>query len=234
MTTIDAREPPGWYGKLSSLGDFAHRRLSPQWIESCDAWLQRSIAASRERLGPRWLEVYLTAPLWRFAWAPGVVDARWWFGVLMPSCDSVGRYFPLLVCQPRLRAPADRIALDHLELWYEHLAGAALQTLRTPATLERFEAALRDAPPWPTPAGAASAAMASQPAPGSAKLRYSLGAAGSLAQSVQRVAVHELQARLAGCTLWWAGIEPDKAGALSIVRGLPEAASFAELLDGQW
>lgn len=233
MSAGDAREPPGWYGKLSSLGDFAHRRLSAQWLESCDGWLSRSIAASRERLGERWLEVYLTAPLWRFAWGPGVVDARWWFGVLMPSCDNVGRYFPLLVCQARQRAPADRIALDHLELWYDHLAAAALQTLRTPATLERFEAALRDAPPWPTPHAGAAAAVSSGATPGSGGLRYALSANGSLAQSVQRVAVHELHARLAGCTLWWAA-EHDKGGAISVVRGLPEAASFAELLGGQW
>ena len=92
---------PGWFGKLSMLGDFASRRLDPAWIESCDRWLSASMQASQQQLGHDWLQTYLSAPVWRFAWAPGVVDQQWWFGVLMPSCDNVGRYFPLLIAQAR-------------------------------------------------------------------------------------------------------------------------------------
>jgi type VI secretion system protein ImpM len=106
----------GWFGKLAVLGDFASRRLAPDWVNACDEWLSACIEASRRDLGERWTEIYLAAPVWRFAWGPGIVDERWWFGVLMPSCDSVGRYFPLVVTQVRNLPPTDRIALDHLEL----------------------------------------------------------------------------------------------------------------------
>ena len=68
------QEAPGWYGKLASLGDFASRRLTPEWVRICDNWLARSVAASNQQLGARWLEVYLSAPVWRFAWTPGVAD----------------------------------------------------------------------------------------------------------------------------------------------------------------
>ena len=99
-------EAPGWYGKLAVLGDFASRRLPQHFVEACDAWLARGVEASRAQLGARWLDVYLTGPIWRFAWAPGVVDAQGWFGVMMPSVDKVGRYFPLLVARPALALPA--------------------------------------------------------------------------------------------------------------------------------
>ena len=148
MNAVPA-DTPGWYGKLSALGDFAGRRLPDAFRAACDPWLSQAMAGSRAQLGERWLDVYLTAPVLRFAWAPGVFDAHWWFGVMMPSCDNVGRYFPLLVAHPRPRAPVDRIALDHLDLWLEHLAGAAVQTLLEDASVEAFEPLCRTRRPGP-------------------------------------------------------------------------------------
>ena len=161
---------PGWFGKLTALGDFATRRLDPGWTQGCDRWLSESLRASQQALGERWLQHYLSAPVWRFAWAPGVVDTSWWFGVLMPSCDSVGRYFPLLIAQARTAPPADRFALEHLDLWWSHLAHAALATLHDGATLDQFEAALEHAPPWPS--GRTTAWLA--PQPGGANERFTV------------------------------------------------------------
>jgi type VI secretion system protein ImpM len=223
----DTRDSPGWYGKLSSLGDFAQRRLPPAWISACDGWLSRAMQGSQAQLGAHWLDVYLTAPVLRFAWAPGVVDAQWWFGVLMPSCDNVGRYFPLVVAHPRARAPVDRIALDHLELWYDCLAQAAMSTLGEGASVEVFEEALSQSPPWPTPGPMAALNVQATPY----IQRYPLGPGTSLAQWLHMLAATDLQARMAGCTLWWRRSEDGSAGdSVSVLRGLPEPAGFVELL----
>src|ERR1043165_7880768 len=65
MSTTDQTDAPsniaGWYGKMPCLGDFASRRLTPDFITPWDAWLQRSIATSRQQLGEQWLEIYLTS-----------------------------------------------------------------------------------------------------------------------------------------------------------------------------
>lgn len=220
---------PGWYGKLACLGDFAQRRLPEACLRACDAWLSAAMLGGREQLGPRWLEVYLTAPLLRFAWAPGVVDPQWWFGVLMPSCDSTGRYFPLLIAQARTRAPEDRIAFDHLELWFDCLARAAMRTLNdADASVDALEAALGEAPPWPT-AGAGAALAASSGAQGES-LRLVRGA--SLAQWLHALAARELATRLAGCTVWWRVTEAGPQDTVQIVRGLPAGADFVALLSG--
>jgi type VI secretion system protein ImpM len=220
---------PGWFGKLASLGDFAQRRLPADWVRACDDWLSRALAASRAELGERWLDTYLTAPLQRFGWAPGVVDERWWFGVLMPSCDSVGRYFPLVIAQPRRRAPEDRISLDHLELWLDHLARAAMGTLDDGATtVDEFEALLHDAPAWPTAGRRAAAAV---PAPALAGSR-ALERGASLSAWIADVAAGELRATLAGCTLWWSSAGPAAGGVVRIVRGLPSDDDFVDLLEG--
>jgi type VI secretion system protein ImpM len=82
----DLSDAPGWYGKLSSLGDFASRRLPADDVQWLDDWLSACVRASQRQLGARWMEVYLSAPLWRFVLGPGVMGPTWWCGVMMPSC----------------------------------------------------------------------------------------------------------------------------------------------------
>jgi len=87
----------GIYGKLPSHGDFLRRRVPDEFIGVWDAWLQESIAASRIELGTEWLNLYLTSPAWRFYCAAGVCGPDACAGVMAPSVDRVGRYFPLTI-----------------------------------------------------------------------------------------------------------------------------------------
>ncbi len=90
---IPAAESPGIFGKLPWLGDFVTRRLPHSFVEPWDDWLQRGMAATREALGDGWLDSFLTAPVWRFLLPAGSAGPAM-AGVLMPSVDRVGRYFP--------------------------------------------------------------------------------------------------------------------------------------------
>jgi type VI secretion system protein ImpM len=230
---MSRHEAPGWYGKLATQGDFASRRLAHDWVQACDDWLSQCVAASRQQLSHDWLQIYLSAPVWRFAWGPGIADSGWWFGVLMPSCDSVGRYFPLVVAQPRAHAPADRIALDHLELWWSHVARAALDTLSEGATLESFEDALHHAPPWP-----GSGAMALPPvapgAPADGRWRQSMPPGVALSDLAFALAAGGLQQRMSGSTFWWPMAPLGAAGNCTLAAGLPPPEAFAEMLRGAW
>lgn len=223
-------EAAGWFGKVAMLGDFASRRLPPEWVQVCDGWLSAGVRTAQAELGERWLDVYLAAPLWRFAWAPRIIDERWWFGVLMPSCDAVGRYFPLIIAVPRAQAPTDRIGLDHLELWWSHVAQAAVRTLDTGATLDAFEADLGAAPPWP---GAARSSAA--PAPTRSGLeRHGLAPGATLAEIAHRLAAAGMLQQLAGRSVWSPLRDPDQPGSVSLHAGLPPAAAFADMLRGTW
>jgi type VI secretion system protein ImpM len=226
----ESTSAPGWYGKLSSLGDFASRRLPPEWVQACDGWLSRSMSASRVQLDADWLDIYLSAPVWRFAWAPGIVDRRWWFGVLMPSCDNVGRYFPLVVAQPRDRPPFDRIGLDHLELWWSHVASAAMLTLQDHVAVDDFEVELAGAPPWP----AARALALTGSVQVEDRLRVSGAAGAALVELAGAWASQEMIGRLAGCSIWWPMARAAENASITVHQGLPDAARFAELLTGHW
>ena len=86
---------PGWYGKLPGLGDFAARRLDKAMVSVWDGWLQDGLQALRQQ--PGWLDAYLQSPVWCFALGAGVLGPQRWLGVMMPSVDAVGRYFPLAI-----------------------------------------------------------------------------------------------------------------------------------------
>ena len=228
---MTSAEAPGWYGKLSALGDFASRRLPPDWVAACDQWLAECVAASRQQLGAAWLEVYLSAPVWRFAWGPGVADQNWWFGVLMPSCDKVGRYFPLVVAQPRAQPPADRAGLDHLEAWWSHLAQAAMATLAESASVDAFEGELQQAPAWP----AATGLSPGVPVLGEGgRLRQDLPAGVSLNELARALAAGDLQQRLNRVSFWWPLSAEGGSAGYTLTAGLPQPEAFAEMLRGRW
>src|SRR5215467_11283482 len=87
----------GFFGKLPSHGDFIERRVGAPFRDVWDEWLQRCIATSRQTLGSEWLDCYLTSPMWRFFLSDGIAGATSYAGILLPSVDRVGRYFPLTV-----------------------------------------------------------------------------------------------------------------------------------------
>ena len=93
---------PGWYGKLPALGDFAGRRLPPLFVEPWDQWLAAGLGYWRES-ADTWPDAFLTAPIMRFTLGAGVPFelSPGYAGVMMPSVDRVGRYFPLTVVRPR-------------------------------------------------------------------------------------------------------------------------------------
>ena len=221
-------DAPGWYGKLPMLGDFASRRLPQPFIDRCDDWLSRGIETSRQQLGGDWLNTYLTGPLWRFAWGPGVVDGQWWFGVLMPSVDKVGRYFPLVVAWPSSAAPDDSRSLLALERLYAQMSDSALATLRPRATLDDFESALGAALPE-SPWGCAASVRA---LPG--RQRCDVSDEQSLLQWALTLASSEAAQRLAGHSLWWPSSASAGRHSLSLAHGLPPAEHFLELFQGSW
>jgi len=90
----------GVYGKLPAYGDFVLRNLNSEFITPWDEWLQHFISGSQEQIGEDWLNIYLTSPIWRFALSPGVIDNNMWAGLMMPSVDRVGRYFPISIIKP--------------------------------------------------------------------------------------------------------------------------------------
>lgn len=133
---------PGWYGKLPALGDFAVRRLDPGFVEAWDRWLASGLDAW-QRADPGWLDRYLSAPVSCFALGAGLVAPAHpgASGVLMPSVDRVGRYFPLTVVLPRTPGADVPSAA-----WFAALEGAAVNAMLDDWDADRLDRALAELP----------------------------------------------------------------------------------------
>lgn len=147
----DASDTPGWYGKLPTLGDFASRRLDASFIEPWDLWLGEGLAAQRDQLGEAWLDAYLGSAVWRFVLMPGVVpgvsDGLARAGVLMPSVDKVGRYFPLTVVTRLPQRPASAAEVEGLLGWLHRLEDLAVDAMHEDWTIAALDSALEALPP---------------------------------------------------------------------------------------
>ncbi|HYE34290.1 type VI secretion system-associated protein TagF [Methylocaldum sp.] len=224
----------GFYGKLPALGDFVSRRLPRHFIDNWDQWLQSAIAASREQLGASWLEVYLTSPIWRFGLGAGVCGVDAWAGILMPSVDKVGRYYPLTLAAP-VTDPQNVPYLFHEGCaWFEALEKLALSGLEDDFDLDEFDSELQKLA-LPT---------FGEKAPGSA--RSQVPGAGKFALHFEMESPNRPSAvfmGLSGClldrflpihSLWsMVGSEEIKPSFL-ICDGLPPIDAFVALMTGQW
>ncbi|WP_061238825.1 type VI secretion system-associated protein TagF [Ectopseudomonas composti] len=207
----------GFYGKVASRGDFIERNLTKDFQHSWDTWLSAGLQTSQHQLGEGWLDAYLTSPLWRFALAPGVCGNEAMAGVLMPSIDRVGRYFPLTVAC-RIPGGQPLKALQASEAWFERIEDLLLSTLEEGAQFEAFEAAVQSL----------------EPLPDTALPTY------DEAHGLQHWPVIDAPGRLAalaaqacsGASLWWGRGSQRIAAGLRRCQGLPPTESFAAYLLG--
>jgi len=121
----------GVYGKLPAHGDFISRNLPSAFINNLDEWLQGFIASSKEQLTDDWLDIYLTGPIWRFVFSAGCADGNAWAGILVPSVDSVGRYFPFVIVHKLLPDFNLVDVLSSQASWYNGLEEIAQEALQS-------------------------------------------------------------------------------------------------------
>lgn len=134
--TLVSTPVPGWFGKLPGTGDFAGRRFPEPARLQLDDWLQAGLQRLRVRHS-NWTTRYLESPLWCFLLGENTVGPARWLGVLMPSVDAVGRYFPLIVAAPC--DPGDEpLSTD----WFLRVSAAALEGLEQDLDAARFDTVL--------------------------------------------------------------------------------------------
>lgn len=131
----------GFYGKLPARGDFVRAGLPRSFVEPWDTWLAAVLAGSRALLGESWLPAWLEAPVWRFSLAPGTSGPDAVLGLMLPSVDRVGRYFPLTLAAV-FDAGSFPPAREARDLWLDGCEAAGRDALDGGAAPERIAALL--------------------------------------------------------------------------------------------
>ena len=216
---------PGFFGKLPARGDFVGNGLNDRFRTAFDTWLQRSIATSKRQLGPAWLPAYLNTPIWRFVLGPGLCGPVPSAGVMIPSVDRVGRYFPLVLAAQLPGCSSPGTLFGDARPWFDAAEDLILTTLDDGFRFEGFDDAVArlGLPPY-----------LAEDAPARPALRMELSEGGDMSAAYAHILDRVLTGGNVEFSLWWT-LGSDKVRASVLLgAGLPPPANFSAFLDGNW
>ena len=163
-----------------------------------------------------------------------------YIGILVPSVDRVGRYFPLTVVA-RLEPEDCLLAVACASRgWFEAAEHLVLDALDAEAldfdTFDEQIALLRERLDTASAAEAAQALRLLENAPPQGgRWQMPLASAASLQNVVNAYAQREVGRLLAPLAIWWTGRLQHAGGELAMLAGgLPEPAGFVGMLTGDW
>ena len=230
----------GFYGKLPSHGDFLRRRVSDHFVGVWDGWLQECLAASRAELGDRWLDVYLTSPAWRFACAEGVCGPTPVFGVMVPSVDRVGRYFPLTLVAELPLSPSPLVgSVMRAEPFFSAAERLLIETLESDyVDFDRFDAEMMQLAErldvvHASPGVVLEAAGAVLQGPADL-WQIPIGSPIELRSAFDQILTQHLSVMYDSIVLWWTDGSARVQPSCLLGSGLPHPDAFASMLDGSW
>jgi len=236
MTSGGAQEsfPVGWYGKIPGTGDFITRRMPSAFSEAWDRWLQSAIAGSRERLGGLWRDSYLSMPVWRFVLSPGMLTPAAWAGIVLPSVDAVGRYFPLAVASALPSASLDLVrTLLAAESWFADIESIALAAIAPGADTSAIDAAIVQKPFRSEWLRHPEARDETVPIRGAKAQMLWVPVGASSTESPGEVL--ELARRLAEpCGVWLAEESELFGRCMLLCEALPPGEQYCAMMDGRW
>ena len=221
----------GLYGKLPAYGDFIFRNLNSAFITPWDEWLQHFISGSQEQIGEGWLNIYLTSPIWHFVLSPGVIDNNMWAGLMMPSVDRVGRYFPISIVKPFTSNINPVNFMLKQKDWFNSLERHCLTALNGNIDVDKLTSLVTEIEVLPQ--------QNYQPTTNLGEMGPVLfGLAGGDQEQLNDVMPYMLSAALAtglnSYSLWQTAGSEIVSPVLFSCQGLPPIGSVASMLDGQW
>jgi type VI secretion system protein ImpM len=230
----------GFFGKLPSHGDFLRRRVSEGFVDGWDGWLRACLAESRSALGAEWLDIYLTSPAWRFVCGAGACGSTPVIGLLAPSVDRVGRYFPITLVA-ELPQESSLVSVAALSgRFFEAAERLIIETLAAEhVDFDRFDAgvvaldeefALVLASPGLVLDQAASAVLTDA----TQSWQVPIGASSRLPTAFEQLLSLQLEAQYRPLVLLWTDGSTAVEPSCLLLKGLPDPAQYTALLRGAW
>ena len=218
---------PGYFGKLPARGDYLARGLPASFLDPWEEWLHGVWHSGQQRLGEVWPPLIADGPVWRFVLDEDVCGPDAVAGLLIPSCDKLGRVFPLTMAAA-IPGRSDPAALPVTASGWYGRAEALLRKALTPElNLEVFEKRLREL------GNPGRAAPLTQP-PNSAGWHVVLDPAQAPAISYPAL-IHDLAATLPDrFSLWWTLGTRRVSPSLVVASGLPNSDAVTAFWDGAW
>ncbi|BCL70010.1 type VI secretion system protein ImpM [Vibrio nigripulchritudo ATCC 27043] len=216
----------GYFGKVPAKGDFIQESLPQDFLKSWQDWQQAVLAVSREQMEESWTQHYMNAPIWHFALSPNVCGENTVIGTMIPSVDSVGRYYFFTLARP---VEGSAISYWQDRKWSEAAEDRALEVLDdnfqleawTPLlTNEHWEAVLTRSP-----------VLKATPVNGEFQ---NLLFEEQIPLESNHLLQHLLKTQLPRTCYWWTEGSETIPAISTFTDGLPAVGQFAAMLDGNW
>ncbi len=223
--------PIGLYGKLPAYGDFLSRNLNSDFLQPWDEWLQYYVSASREQIGDGWLDIYLTSPIWRFVLSAGVIDGQNWAGLIMPSVDRVGRYFPISIVKSLSANLSPVHFLFSEQAWYEGIESLGLLALEENIDVDELIVSADEIALEPQATYQPTNHLGE---PGGYVMGFAETDQECLIAGLPYLLDASLSAGLSSFSLWQTPGSELIASSIFCCQGLPPVGGVAAMIDGQW
>jgi type VI secretion system protein ImpM len=226
----------GYYGKVSTHGDFVSRGLPVSFTDPWDAWLQEAIFSSQQKLGDNWLDCYLTGPIYRFVLSPGICGENSWLGIMMPSVDRIGRYYPMTITTMNRLNINPFIALEKELSWFSQVETLALSSLADDFSLEQFNLEINELKPDIFYNNCEPSLHSEQinKQPSHHAWQQSMEASQQISDMLPCFLDNLLKEQCFAYSLWWTQGSEQVSPSLLVCEGLPPFDGVAAMFDGNW
>jgi len=226
----------GYHGKAPVFGDFVSRGLPHTFIGPWDIWLQEAIHTSRLQLGDNWLNYYLTSPLYRFVLSSGICGDSAWMGIIMPSVDKIGRYYPMTIGLKRLESTNPFMDLQNNGRWFEQAEALALSCLSDSFDVEHFYQQICALIP------SMDSQHHDETKPSAyqnellfpANCRHPLSSVEAMPELLPSILNNLLKEHTFAYSVWWTHGSEHVTPSLLVCTGLPPFDGIAAMFDGNW
>lgn len=214
----------GYFGKLPMRGDFIQRNISAEFVHTWDNWLQSVISASNHNLGHQWLNYYLVSPIWRYLIPQQ--GQTYQLGVMLPSVDKVGRYFPFTICTSITpETDASRIISKNRD-WFDTAENIALQALDESINYDQLNQMINELHVQNnTPALVRGGRMS---------FRIPIDQLSSLNSALEESRQHQSTDPEFNLSYWWNEGNNEVPGNLICCEGMPDDNIYTAMLDRKW
>lgn len=230
----------GFCGKIPGHGDFVSRNIPDEFMFPWNQWVQTVVGVSQEQQENLWLQTFLTSPVWRFAMSPGVCGAYGMIGIMIPSVDRVGRYYPFTLASQSYGDPLHHLIND--EEWYNNSEDLIISALEDDIKIDSLVESSTNIPfpmkPKQQQEQHQTTSNYDNGIPGNSKSNWSLPINSSAKKDIKdalpgffSIALQEI---FKNHSLWWTNGSENIAPTLLICEGLPPISGYSAMLDGNW
>jgi len=213
----------GYHGKLPIRGDFIHHNLTQEFLSPWDSWLQRVIAKSKYHLDNRWLEFYLVSPVWRYVMVLKTGHA--YAGILIPSVDKVGRYFPFTIATSPFDSTLATLFVLQNQPWFKRCESIALDALDEQLNQEQLNQTIQALVPTIERLEKTDRELG---------FRMTLSSSKKMENSLAQLYHFLPVSRSGNYSFWWTDESETSVSHFLCCKDLPDDNLFTAMLDGDW